>query len=87
LQASNCRAVLLPRSKQPSQNDELPEVIGIVIGYQQRLAENRLSLPMGNFGQEIRRGILQQILNRFPVGAKPKPQDPSAGQINYAASA
>jgi hypothetical protein len=71
-----------PSSRRSSTN--LPQVIRVVIRNHQRLAQNRLPIPMRNFGEQIRLRIFHQIANRlqiFLVGllrSDPMPSRPEA---------
>jgi hypothetical protein len=59
-----------PRVEQAPQEDELPEVVGVVVGHEERFPEERLSGPVGKRRQKIARRVGHERLHRFQIGAK-----------------
>lgn len=62
------RTLSVPRAKRPPQSDQLPEMIGIVIGHKQRLAQDGLASAPRNWCIEIGVRIGDQVLHRFQIG-------------------
>src|SRR5437762_12192958 len=49
-----------PFSERPPEIDELAEMIGVVVRHEQRFAQDRLAVPMGNPGEQIGLRILHE---------------------------
>src|SRR5213593_1757059 len=56
-----------PSSEQPAHEHELAEVISVVIGHQERLAQDRLPLAVRDARKEVRRRVLNQARHRVQV--------------------
>lgn len=54
----HCSPLSLPVAEQAANIDELCHVIRVVVGYQQRFAQNGLTIAPWNFGEEIGLGVL-----------------------------
>src|SRR2546422_158545 len=59
--------VPFPSAEQASQQHELSQVIGVVVGEHERLAQYGLSGAVRDPGQEIGRGVAYQALHRAEV--------------------
>ena len=57
-------------AQQAAQQQQLSQVIGVVVGYQQGLAQDGLPLTMGDGGEEVGGGVGDQLLQGCEVGAK-----------------
>src|SRR5690242_1835363 len=60
----------LPNTQQSSDHQQLAQMVGIVVRYQQSFAQNSLPVTPRNPGVEVSFGISYQILHAFQVGAK-----------------
>lgn len=60
----------LPRAQQPPHQHQLADVIGIVVGRQQRFAEHRLPVPVGNSRKKVHRFVAHHLAQRFQVAAE-----------------
>src|SRR5262245_9036417 len=62
---------LRPRAERAAEHDQLAQVIGVVVGDQERLAENRLPIPVRDAGEQVRPGVGDQGLHGRKVGSEP----------------
>ncbi len=59
-----------PVAEEAAQGDDLTDVVGVVIGDQQSLAQQRLAVAPGELDEEVARRILNQVAHRLEVPAK-----------------
>src|SRR5438445_246952 len=59
-----------PRAQQLPEQHQLPNVIGVVVGNEQRLAQDRLTTAMRNAGEQISIGVRDQIFHRLQISAE-----------------
>ena len=57
--------------KDPSETNQLSQVIGVVIGRQEDLSKNRVILGMRDRAEKIRFGIIHQFFEGLSIGEKP----------------
>src|SRR5258708_6921075 len=60
----------LPGAEQAAQVDQLPEVVRVVVGYEQGFTQDGLAVSPWNARQQISLGIRNQILHRFQILAE-----------------
>ena len=56
-----------PVAQRPPDHDQLSQVVGVVIGDEQGFAEDRLSVPVGDAGEQVGGRIVHQFLHRLQV--------------------
>jgi len=54
---------VLPSPQKPSEHQQLPEVIGVVVGDKHGLAQYGLAVAVGNPGKQVGRGVFNQPLH------------------------
>src|SRR6266699_1422456 len=59
-----------PFSERPPEIDELAEMIGVVVRHEQRFAQDRLAVPMGNPGEQIGLRILHETDHFLEISHK-----------------
>src|SRR5205823_10358087 len=59
----------LPRAQQLPEQHQLPNVISVVVGNEQHLAQNGLTTAMRNAGEQITVGVRDQVFHRLQISA------------------
>jgi len=64
------RLLLLPSAQKSAQSDQLPEMVCVMVGDQQGLAQDGLAIAPGNWCIEVGSGISYQVVYRLEVFSK-----------------
>ncbi len=59
-----------PYSEGATNGHQLPQMVSVVVGNKQRLAENGLPVTVRNWGKQVRRGIGHEVLHSAQVSAE-----------------